>query len=78
MTDRSTIHTPTQRQLRALQRAAHLLVGAVLIVYVYAPTALGVGLVSAVRWLVVPTLVVSGVLLWKWPRIRTLMRRRRG
>ena len=74
----TAVRRPTQRQLRALQRGAHLAAGVVLLAYVYAAPALGAAFVTVVRWLVVPALVLSGVVLWKWPRIRTLLRRWRG
>lgn len=69
---------PSQRQLRTLQRSAHLLAGAILVVYVYAAQGLGSTFVAVVRWLVVPSLVLSGLALWKWPRVRAWLRRRRG
>jgi len=71
-------HRPTRRQVRDLQRAAHLLAGVVLLAYVYAAPLLGAGFTSAVRWLVVPALVISGVALWQWHRLRTRLRTRKG
>jgi hypothetical protein len=61
---------PTRRELRTLQRGVHLLAGAVVLAHVYAAPVLGAGFAAVVRWLVVPTLVLSGLVLWKWPRIR--------
>lgn len=72
------IRRPTQRALRTMQRAVHLVAGAVVLAYVYAASALGAGFVAAVRWFVLPVLALSGVVLWRWPRIRALLRRRRG
>ena len=76
MTDTRT-NGPTQRQLRTLQRAVHLVAGVVVLAYVYAAPTAGTAFVTAVRWLFMPTLVVSGMVLWKWPRIRAQLRRRR-
>jgi len=69
---------PTRRQVRDLQRAAHLVAALVLLVYVYAAPLLGAGFISAVRWMVVPALVVSGVALWQWHRLRSRLRTRKG
>lgn len=61
---------------RTLQRSAHLAAGIVLLVSVYAGPLLGPGFAALVQWAAFPALVVSGVLLWKWPRIRRLLGRR--
>lgn len=65
---------PTRRQVRDRQRLAHLAAGAVLLVYVYAAPLMGPGFAAAVRWLVLPALVISGVALWQWHRVRKLLR----
>ncbi|WP_338750660.1 hypothetical protein [Janibacter alittae] len=66
----------TPRRVRERQRFAHLLAGAVLLAYVYAAPLLGPGFASAVRWVVVPVLVISGIALWQWHRVRAAVRRR--
>lgn len=66
----------SRRRVRDRQRVAHLVAGAVLLVYIYLGPALGAGFTAAVQWVVVPVAVGSGVALWKWPRIRTLLRNR--
>ncbi len=68
----------SRRQVRDLQRAAHLVAALVLLAYVYAAPLLGAGFTAAVRWLVVPVLVVSGLALWQWHRLRAALRKRRG
>jgi len=68
----------TRRQIRDLQRAAHLLTALLLLAYVYAAPLLGTGFTAAVRSLVVLLLVVSGVALWQWHRLRTMLRKRKG
>ncbi|HEV7829990.1 MAG TPA: hypothetical protein VGP04_14310 [Pseudonocardiaceae bacterium] len=35
-------------------------------------------LAAAVQWLVVPVVVASRVALWKWPRLRAVLRGCRG
>lgn len=55
---------------RQLQRLFHLATAAGIVTYVYftpdpnAPMALGI------RWIALPTLVVSGLAMWLWPRVR--------
>lgn len=78
MTSTAAVRRPTRRQVRDLQRAAHLVAALVLLAYVYASPQLGAGFTAAVRWLVVPALVVSGVALWQWHRLRTTLRKWRG
>lgn len=66
----------SRRRVRNQQRAAHLVAGAVLLAYIYLGPALGAGFTAAVQWAVAPVAVGSGIALWKWPRIRTLLRNR--
>lgn len=67
----------TQRHNRDRQRFAHLLAAVVLLAYIYVGPSLGAGVTAAVQWVVVPVLVVSGVAMWKWARIRAMLRGRR-
>lgn len=67
----------TRRQVRDLQRAAHLVAALVLVAHVYASPVLGAGFTVVVQWLVVPALVVSGVALWQWHRLRASLRKRK-
>lgn len=62
---------------RALQRSVHVAAGAVLLVSVYAGPLLGAGFAGFVQWAAFPALAVSGVVLWRWPRIRRMLRGRR-
>jgi thiosulfate reductase cytochrome b subunit len=57
-------------QQRKVQRLVHLAAGLVLIAYLYAP--LGAQLEDAVRFLVLPLLVLTGIAMWQAPRIRRL------
>lgn len=65
----------TRRRLRALQRAVHLGAGVVLLAEVYFSPLLGPGLTVIVQWVVFPALVISGMAMWKGPRIRRAVRR---
>jgi hypothetical protein len=69
---------PTRRQVRDLQQLTHLLGAALLLVYICAAPHLGAGFVAAAQWLVVPVVVASGMALWKWPRLRAMLRGSRG
>jgi hypothetical protein len=68
--------TMTAARQRKLQRLAHLLAGAILLAYVYVPV--GAEIESAVRMLVFPLLVVTGIAMWQAPRLRRLLKRARS
>ena len=76
MTNATPTRHPTGRQVRRRQRLAHLLTGVLLVLYVYAAPAMDSGVTLAVRLVVMPVLVISGLLLWQWPRVRSRLRRR--
>jgi hypothetical protein len=65
---------PTGKQVRTQQRAAHLAAGLVVLVAVYAGPLLGEVFAGVVQWVVFPALVLTGVAMWKWPRIRRALR----
>lgn len=76
-----TVRRPTRgKPLRDRQRAAHLITGALLIIYVYLPSGASLMVQPIIRWLVLPLLVIDGILMWQWPRIRRIARqwRQRG
>ncbi len=60
--------------VRQGQRAIHLVSGALVVAAVYGGDLLPGWLMGVVRFVALPVLVVSGVVLWKWPRIRRLVR----
>lgn len=63
------------RRVRDVQRAAHLAVATALLAELYLGSVLGSGFTFAVRWVLAPAAVLSGIALWKWARIRRLLRR---
>jgi hypothetical protein len=71
--DRPTRKTGAKR-IRQRQRRMHLFTGALLIAYVYVPATSGSVFELAIRWVVLPLLVVDGVLMWQWPKVRRLAR----
>ena len=64
------------RQQRTWQRRAHLLAGLAVVVQLYADPGADSPLAVAVRWVLVPALVVSGMAMWQAPRLRRLARGR--
>jgi hypothetical protein len=66
----------TGKQVRSRQRAAHLVAGLIVLIAVYAGPLLGPAFAAVVQWAVFPVLVLTGVAMWKWPRIRRMLRRR--
>jgi len=64
------------RQLRTWQRRAHLLAGLAVVIQLYADPAADSPLAVAVRWVLLPALVVSGMAMWQAPRLRRLARGR--
>jgi hypothetical protein len=57
---------------RRAQRRVHLLAGALLAAYVYAP--LGTGLEDVIRFAVFPILALTGIAMWQAARIRRSLR----
>ncbi len=65
----------TAARQRKIQRAVHLLLGVILLAYVYLPT--GEALEDLVQIMVFPILALSGIAMWQAPRLRRLRRRAR-
>jgi hypothetical protein len=51
-----------------------VITGLAIVVYVYAGPAAHAPLTLAVRWLLLPLLALSGVVMWQWPKLRRLTR----
>ena len=66
------------KQLRDRQRLAHLMTGALLILYVYLPGTPNPVFQAAIRWVILPLVVIAGVLMWQWPKLRRWARQRRS
>jgi hypothetical protein len=60
----------TAAQQRKAQRFVHLAAALVLVAHLYAP--LEAQLQDAIRFVVLPLLVVTGIAMWQAPRIRRL------
>lgn len=76
MTTNAIRSGPGGKRVRARQRAAHLVTGFIVLVAVYAGPLLGATFAAVVQWVVLPVLVLSGVAMWQWPRIRRALRGR--
>jgi hypothetical protein len=62
------------KRIRDRQRAAHLFTGALLVLYVYLPAVAASPAGWAIRWIALPLLVIDGILMWQWPKVRRLAR----
>lgn len=62
-------------QVRNAQRAMHLIAGVALVAYVYLTPSPGSVATLLVRVLV-PVVVLTGIGMWQWPRIRNVLRSR--
>ena len=78
MKTNATRSGPGGKQVRARQRAAHLVTGVIVLVAVYAGPLLGPVFAAVVQWVAFPVLVLSGTAMWQWPRIRRVLRGRAG
>lgn len=70
MTATTTRRPGAGKKVRDRQRLAHLVTGATLLIYVYLPGTPSPVFQAAVRWGVVPLMVIAGVLMWQWPKVR--------
>lgn len=71
MTTSSRRFTPRQ-----LQRAVHLATAALVVVAIYGHDVVSDHFLLLVQLVALPVLTVSGVVLWKWPKIRRFWRQR--
>lgn len=55
---------------RRVQRLVHLITAAGIITYVYLTPEPGSMMTVGIRWLALPTLAISGLAMWLWPRLR--------
>lgn len=78
LTASNTRRVISPRQVRTLSRAVHLLAAALLGVLIYAPTEVAEPMLALTRFVVVPALGLTGLLLWKQAQLRSLTRRLRS
>lgn len=75
MTASTARRTGGGKKIRDRQRLGHLVAGAAMVAYVYMPGGLSAALEAAVRWVILPVLAGSGVLMWQWPKVRRWARK---
>ena len=78
MTTITARRTGGGKKIRDRQRLAHLVAGVALVAYVYTPGGPGPALEATVRWVIIPVLAASGVLMWQWPKLRRWARKQRS
>lgn len=64
----------TNRKLRTIQTWIHIVGGSVIGTYIYSPWHTVFAFDVAVKAVVFPAMVLTGVVLWKWGKIRSLFR----
>ena len=62
------------RRTRSRQRAAHLVLGLLLVASVYVPAESGFAR-AVIEWFLAPATGIAGIALWQWPRLRGRLRR---
>jgi hypothetical protein len=62
--------TVSNKQIRTIQRAIHLLAALVVVCCIYLPSGSVPLLTTVVQFVVLPLLAASGLLLWQWTRLR--------
>jgi hypothetical protein len=71
----------SNKRQRDAQRAAHIVGGLMLGIYIYVPLVGGPApqfAAAAVQFVVFPAVVATGVLMWQLPRLRRLLKKGRG
>ncbi len=63
-------------RLRRMLRIGHLVLGAILVIYLYAPFHADPLFTDIIRYLVVPALAVSGMAMWQQGRLSRWSARR--
>jgi hypothetical protein len=63
----------TGKQLREAERALHIAAGLILLAIVFTPLG-DAGIGQALRFVVAPMLVASGILMWQHARVTRLLR----
>lgn len=65
----------SNRQLRVVLRWVHIVGGALIATFVYAPWGASPLFLALMRWGVIPVLILTGLLLWQQARLTKLRQR---
>ena len=68
----------SNKRVRDIQRAVHLLGGLLLAAYLYTPLRELPALLAVLQFVVVPVIMASGVAMWQGPRLRRRLARGRA
>ena len=60
----------SNKQIRDIQRAVHLLAALLLLLYFYTPLGSATLFTTILQFFVLPLLVITGMLMWQWTRLR--------
>ena len=61
----------SNKTARLIQRWVHIVLGVLLAVAIYSPLGAWPVVALLLKAVVIPGLVLSGVMLWQWPRLRS-------
>jgi hypothetical protein len=61
---------------REILRSLHITGGMIVLAYVYTPLAANPDFVASTRYVIVPGLTLTGIVMWQWPVLRGLWRRK--
>jgi hypothetical protein len=61
------------KKIRVILRWMHIIIGLVLLCYVYSPLSQYDGFRIFVKWVAVPVVILSGVWIWKFSDINKLL-----
>ncbi|HLZ55549.1 MAG TPA: hypothetical protein VKR06_01265 [Ktedonosporobacter sp.] len=63
----------SNKQIRDIQRAVHLIAALTLLIYIYTPLG-GVSLFTTLlQFVLFPLVAITGILMWQWTRLRRLL-----
>lgn len=59
----------SNRNFRAVMRWVHILGGAIIGTFIYSPWGSDAAFAAATKFIVIPTLVITGLVMWQQPRV---------
>jgi hypothetical protein len=68
----------SEAKLRMILRWVHIILGLVILCYIYSPWAASVSFQLLVKFIIVPVIVVTGIWIWKFTAFNKLLRIKRG